>query len=46
MTIPICTIGSIKLLPVLPDPDLITDIERQVSTFGAIHSSQVLQPAA
>jgi putative transposase len=37
---------TIKLLPVSPDPDLISQIERKVLTLGAIHPSQQLQSAA
>jgi putative transposase len=37
---------TIKLLPVSPDPALISDIEHQVLTLGAIHRSQAYQPAA
>jgi len=37
---------TIKLLPVSPDPDLISNIERKVLTLGAIHASQHFQSAA
>jgi putative transposase len=37
---------TIKLLPVPPDADLIPMIERRVLALGAIHPSQLHQPAA
>jgi putative transposase len=37
---------TIKLLPVSPDPGLISEIERKVLALGAIHGPQSLQPAA
>ena len=37
---------TIKRLPLSPDPGLISEIERQVLTLGAIHGPQSFQPAA
>jgi hypothetical protein len=37
---------TIKLLPVSPHPDLISELERKVLTLGAIHGSQPFQSAA
>ena len=36
---------TIKLLPVSPDPGLISEIERKLLILGAIHGSQYLQSA-
>ena len=37
---------TIKLLPISPDPALISEIESKVLTLGAIHGPKALQPAA
>jgi putative transposase len=37
---------TIKLLPISPDPALISELERKVLTLGAIHGPKALQPAA